>query len=169
MYGSAAEFATYCEERGYDISALSGTSAQEQQLRRASAYVDGLGYEYLGNKRRVVLWSGQPLTATQEREWPRTGATDVYGNAIASAAVPTRIEHATYEAAFALVSGVDLNRSQAADQVVTREKIDVLERQFAEPKDRAAMDTRPVIPAVADLIAPLINNVNSFGITQVIG
>lgn len=169
MYGSAAAFVTYASERGYDISSLSDDTAREQVLRRATSYIDGLGFEYLNSGRRVVRWPGAPTSASQTNEWPRTGATDAYGNTLASDSVPTRVEHATYEAAFAIHSGVNVNRSVAADQVVKRRKVDVIEREFAVgDSDMKVTDTRPVIPAVADLLAPLLNNADTYGITMVV-
>ena len=167
MYGSQAEFQTYCTERAYDVLSFDA-AAQTAALFRASLFVDGLGYKDTGTV-RTPLWPGTPTVPLQEREWPRENANDIYGNELASDTVPTRIEHATYEVAFFDLSGGDINRALASDQVVTREKFDVIEFQYASAEGKM-IDTRPIMPAVQDLLAPLMvdgTRSAAFGITLV--
>lgn len=169
-YGDLAGFKAYAETMGYDITELADADVPGY-LGRASRYVDGLGYRYVGAT-RTLIWPGKPVSSSQINEWPREGASDAYGNEIASNSIPTRVVNATYEAAFAIYDGVDVNRSVASDQIVTREKIDVIEVQYAEPKMHdGKVDTTPVIPAVADLLAPLLNGgatAGDYGITMVV-
>lgn len=168
-YGTAADFETYCADRAYDVS-QSDAEAQSAALARASLFVDGLGYRDTGNGIRTPLWPGKPAVAGQADEWPRTGAKDFYGNNIADDSVPQRIEYATYEVAFFDLSGGEINRAVAQDQVVTREKFDVNEFQY-EGTGGKTVDTRPILPAVMDLIAPVLvgqGRAGSYGITMLV-
>ncbi|MEL6170486.1 MAG: DnaT-like ssDNA-binding protein [Pseudomonadota bacterium] len=168
-YGSQAAFAAYCAARAYDLTAFDA-SAQTAALVRASGFVDGLGYRDNGTGIRTPLWPGTPAVAGQANEWPREGASDIYGNAIASDAVPQRVEHAAYEVAFFDLGGGDINRSVAQDQVVIRERFDTVEFQYAGANGET-IDTRPMLPAVMDLLAPVISGgdrAGLYGITMVV-
>ncbi|MEO1398729.1 MAG: DnaT-like ssDNA-binding protein [Pseudomonadota bacterium] len=166
-YGSQTDFATYCAARAYDLTGFDQV-AQTAALVRASGFVDGLGYRDTGTGIRTPLWPGTPAVAGQANEWPREGATDVYGNAIASDAVPQRVEHATYEVAFFDLGGGNINRAVAQDEVVIRERFDTVEFQYAGG-DGKMIDTRPMLPAVIDLLAPVLSGgSNPYGITGVV-
>lgn len=166
-YGSQANFATYCAERAYDLTSFD-TAAQTAALARASGFVDGLGYRNTGTGVKTPLWPGTPAVAGQANEWPREGATDVYGNEIASNAVPQRVEFATYEVAFFDLGGGDINRAVAQDEVLIREKYETVEFQYAGG-DGKMIDTRPMLPAVMDVLAPVLSGgSNPYGITGVV-
>ena len=86
-YGTDIGFEDYAAANGYDIPA--GTVAAARL--RGSVYLDGHYYQ---------RWPGEPTGGVdQERSWPRKTATDRFGNAIDSTAVPTRVVSASYEAA----------------------------------------------------------------------
>lgn len=86
-YGTDEGFAEWASAAGYTVP--SGTVAPARQ--RGSVYIDGL----YGRR-----FSGRPAGGSaQEREWPRTGAVDYYGQAIAADSIPTRVINASYEAA----------------------------------------------------------------------
>lgn len=168
MYGTELGFNTYLAERGLAL-ATAPTSAQiTGALARGSLFVDGLGYRDTGTGTRTSFWPGTPASGSQINEWPRTGAEDIYGNAIDNATVPTRVEYATYEVAFFALGGGDINPAQRADQRVVREKFDVIEFQYADVGGNAEQ-LKPAIPAVMDLLAPLITGGggNPYGITLV--
>ncbi|MEL7299368.1 MAG: DnaT-like ssDNA-binding protein [Pseudomonadota bacterium] len=165
MYGTQEAFATYCSVGGYDLTGIDAT-AQTAALVRASTFVDGLGYRDTGRGVQSPLWPGRPAVAGQSAEWPRTGASDVYGAEFGDADIPQRVIDATYEVAFHDLSGGDINRALSPDQLVTREKFDVVEFQYAGG-DGKMVDTRPVLPAVMSLLAPLIGG-GRYGITMVV-
>lgn len=168
MYGNVAGLAQYCADRAYDISAHDA-AAQSAALTKASTFVDGLGYKDTGTGVRTSFWPGTPADGAQILEWPRVNAADIYGNEIGDSMIPARIENATYEVAFFTLGGGDINRALSADQVVTREKFDVIEFQYADAGGKTP-DTRPVLPAVMDLLAPLLTggSGNPYGLTLVV-
>lgn len=166
-YGSTSACQAYWASKGY-----SGVPT-DALLEAASVFVDGLGWRMTAHGVPVNRFPGQPASATQERSWPRTGATDAYGNAFDAGAVPLAIEHATYEAAhYESTKSGALNKAQRPDQRVTRKKIDVIEFQYADTQSNSASGistTVPVIPAVMTLLAPLLSGgENPYGITGVV-
>lgn len=90
FYGSAAGFSTYHTDRGRDVASYAAPGI-EAALLVASEWLDARHRSSFGG-----LKVGQ---RDQVREWPRTGALDVYGYAVSSETTPTEIENATYEAA----------------------------------------------------------------------
>lgn len=89
-YGSAAGFRHYHALRGRETAAWTDVQV-EAKLILASEWLDG---RYRGS------FGGNKVgSRVQVREWPRVGATDRDGYAIADAVVPTEIEYATYEGA----------------------------------------------------------------------
>jgi hypothetical protein len=142
-YGTDEDFATWASAGGYTVP--SGTVAAARQ--RGSAFVDG---EY------EARFPGVPTAgATQERAWPRTGAVDRYGNAIASDAIPERVVWASYEAALAeLQSAGSLSPQQVDTARVKRRKTDVIEREFFEPGVGAS--SVPKLPQVERLLLPIL-------------
>ena len=85
-YGDDAGFDVYAADNGYDIPSGNVTAAR----LRGSVYLDGHYYQ---------RWPGEPTGGVdQERSWPRKTATDRFGNAIDSTAVPARVVSASYEA-----------------------------------------------------------------------
>lgn len=76
--------------------------------------------------------------------------------------VPEAVEYATYEAAFAYASGVDLfgTGGTAGGQVV-REKVDVLEVQYAAPQGGAAGywdNSRFILPLAYAYLKPFMGS-----------
>lgn len=168
MYGSTSAFDTYATAAGYDVSSLTDID-KTAALTAASVFVDGLGYKQNKSGVATVHWPGEPANAGQANEWPRVNATDVYGNAFSDGEVPTRVEHATYEAALHSLTGGDINRAVASDQKVIREKFDVVEFQYEAGEAGGKVDSRPVIPSVVALLAPILSGGdNPYGITMVV-
>ncbi len=174
MYGTVANFRTYATAAGYDVTGMSDAEVTAS-LTSASVFVDGLGFKQSNSGRAIILWPGQPTVAGQSNEWPRTGAADVYGNTFTDTEIPTKIEHATYEASLYSLSGGDINRVSSADQTLIREKYDVIEFQYSDPNangNTASKDTRPMIPSVMSLLSGILgggdaNSAGSFGITLI--
>ena len=76
--------------------------------------------------------------------------------------VPMAVEHAAYEAAFAYASGVDLfgTGGTAGGQVI-REKVDVLEVQYAAPEGGSAGywdNSRFILPLAYALLKPFMGS-----------
>lgn len=71
------------------------------RLIMATAYLDA-----------AVQWAGEINTSIQALGWPRTGAVDKHGRALASNAVPTAVAHAVIEIAQA--GDITTERSRAA-------------------------------------------------------
>lgn len=87
--------------------------------------------------------------------------------------VPVAVEHASYEAAFAHASGVDLfgTGGTAGGQVI-REKIDVLEVQYAEPQAGFGGywdNNRFILPLAYALLLPFMRKAGGIGAAFVVG
>lgn len=109
-YVSVADFKTYCDKFGKSYPG--NDTAIEQALRRGTQYVD-----------THYRFKGEPEDDDQPLEWPRVGYPWPQKNVVA----------ATCEAAFR-----ELSESLYADvdpAAVIREKIDVLEFEYTEPKN----------------------------------
>jgi len=134
-----------------------------------SGFVDGLGWRIAGGV-AVSRFPGIPTEAGQEREWPRTGATDIYGRALASDTVPLAVEKATYEAAFYEASSPGaLNQVTRADERVISAKAGPVDVKFADASSAGSMPVNPVIPAVMAILFPvLVGGSNPYGITGVV-
>lgn len=91
---TVAGFTAYHTARGRDVSGAAFADADDVE---ASLLV---GSEWLDGKYRS-LFSGLKINGrAQIREWPRNGAVDVYGNAIAADVEPVEIVNSVYEAAY---------------------------------------------------------------------
>lgn len=147
-YGTEEGFVAYVEAMGYDIA----TSPSEEivsGLLRGSVYIDG---KYRG---RFSGW--KTGGRSQEREWPRTGATDTAGEEIADDEVPVEIERATYEAAFReLENPGSLMPDYVASERVESEKVGSLAVSYATSITMSAADAQPVIGMIDGILAPLI-------------
>ncbi|MEL8055700.1 MAG: DnaT-like ssDNA-binding protein [Pseudomonadota bacterium] len=170
-YGTDAAFTAYATARG--VTLPDHQSSRDQLRAKATTFVDGLGWKVVAGV-PVNRFPGKPTSATQLDAWPRTGATDTYGNEIASGSVPTAIENAAYEAAiFENASAGALNQSVRDDQRVVREKFDVIEFQYADSgavgSSGQIASSVPVIPSVMTLLAPYLSGgSNGLGITAVV-
>lgn len=158
-YGDDAGFQQWASENGYEVS--SGTVAAARQ--RGSSYIDAVYGE---------RFPGEPAGGIeQDRSWPRVNATDKWGNAIASDAVPARVIHASYHAALQeLQSPGSLEPVVVAAERVKREKVGPLETEYmdgAEGQDALAAST-PLLAAVEGLLEPLLTPVGGFPAMMVV-
>lgn len=136
-YGDDGAFGTWLTANGYTLPDGAPTAAVLRQ--RGSVYIDAT---YGGR------FPGQPTGgAAQERAWPRTGATDRYGNAIASDAVPGAVIEASYMAGYIdAMSPGSLSVVVNPSQRVKRQMVDVIEREFFAPGgDSAVAPTSSII------------------------
>ncbi|MCT7376810.1 DnaT-like ssDNA-binding protein [Chelativorans salis] len=94
----------------------------------------------------------------QDRAWPRTGAADKRGKAIASNAVPNRVVHASYHATLAeLDSPGSLEPIITAGERIKREKVGPLETEYADTADMDPVQSMtPVLTAIEELLEPLL-------------
>lgn len=151
-YGDDSGFSTWLSANGYELPVGAPTAAVLRQ--RGSVYIDGT---------YVTKFSGTPANgAAQEREWPRTSATDRYGNALASDSVPTRVVEASYMAAYLEASSPgSLAASGSASAAVKRERVEgAVEVEYqASTKAWAAEDLVPKFTAIEAILAPLLSPV----------
>lgn len=159
-YISAADATTYHTANGN--SAWTGTDAvKEAALRRACRYLDG---EY---RQR---WKGQKVyPLTQVLEWPRVGVSVIdgpqqyydvppsfydsaYSGFLAITTIPQRLKDAQCELALLALAGA---LAPTVDGSVRREKIDVLETEYA-PGVRPGKKSYPVVDQLlSDFLRPL--------------
>jgi hypothetical protein len=144
-YGDDAGFTVWATAAGYTVPA--GTVAAARQ--RGSLFIDG---------NYGARFPGTPTGGLeQEREWPRTGASDRYGNAIDAATIPTRVINASYEAALReLQSPGSLAPDITPGKVKKRVKVEgAVEVEYAVGQGTAA-EQQPVITVIDGLLAPLL-------------
>lgn len=146
-YGTDEAFDQWLTANGYELS--EGALDQAVLRQRGSAYIDGrYGYRF----------SGQPAGGlSQERAWPRSGATDIYDNSIASDAIPNQVIEASYYAAwFEANSPGSLATITNPSAMVKRQKVDVVEREFFDPSKDPYAVLGPVSSLIEGLLAPLL-------------
>ncbi|MFQ6184379.1 DnaT-like ssDNA-binding protein [Sinorhizobium meliloti] len=151
-YGTNDGFTAYATEAGY-VFPDGTTDAQKTAARqRGSLVIDR--YEPKFSGRRTGGYS-------QERAWPRTGATTYYGEAIPSTETPAAIINASYEAAFLeLTNPGSLSPVVNGAEAVKREKIGKIETEYAvsastDIDDLVALST-PVVTTIEALLWPFL-------------
>lgn len=148
---SLTDFQSYCDARGHDYSPYS-TDQQEQAIRRATVWIEGVGGPTQDLPKR---WPGRRASATQRRQWPRTGAKDVDGLMIPDDAIPAAIQDAVCETAFYDLENPDVLHSQVTPtDVVKQEKIGPISVTYADGSKPA--DFRPMLTVVNDLLASIL-------------
>lgn len=157
FYGDIAGADSYHLARGN--AAWAGIdSLKEAALMRGSDYVDQR-YRWLTTCGRwQSMFTGERTAGrAQDREWPRTGAVDYSGNAIADNEVPVEVKNAVYEAALReLVSPGSLSPDFIPSGQKVRVKVDVIEVGYAAPvAGDNTTPNRPIIPAIDEILAPL--------------
>lgn len=120
-YGTDEGFAAWLNQQGHVLPA--GAPSPAVLRARGSAYVDA--YE--------ALWTGlRTGGVSQDRAWPRTGATVRCVEAIAPDAIPIAVINAAYRAAWleAATPGVLAGPVTTPGARVKRQKVDTIEREF---------------------------------------
>lgn len=154
-YGTVDGFFEYCDALGYDLGDLNPSPSPDLEvesiLRRGSVYIDGMYRDRFSGKRT----QGRE----QDREWPRTGATDASNTPLSSSEVPVEVTHATYEAALREHDspGYLLPDYIAADRIKS-ETVGPLQTTYMDPITSMAggADNWPVIGIIDQILAPLI-------------
>lgn len=132
FYGTLAEADEYHAARG-NTAWVQGTDAERTaSLIRASSYIDGRAGQKCASG-CTYRWPGTKTGGrAQVLAWPRTGAQDIDGTPIGDDEVPFEVIQATYEGALRELENPgsllpDVNPSQ----VVRRERVDVIETEYA--------------------------------------
>ncbi|RVH91723.1 hypothetical protein CN074_27590 [Sinorhizobium medicae] len=148
-YGDNDGFTAYATAAGYVFP--DGTDAHKTAARqRGSLVIDR--YEPKFSGRRTGGYS-------QERAWPRTGATTYYSEAIPSNQIPVAIINASYEAAFLeLRNPGSLSPVVTGSQTVKREKIGQVEVEYSTSSstdiDGVVALATPVVTTIEGLLWP---------------
>ncbi len=156
-YGTLADANVYNADRGRADWAAGTEPDREAALVRGSDYVDqrygaqacGCGGPAFPGKKT----GGRE----QEREWPRTGATDRAGNPIPDDEVPIEVERATYEAAYReLLNPGSLSPDYVPAQLVNKEKVGPIEVGYAVSQDADGNPLRPVVTVIDEILSGLL-------------
>lgn len=123
-------------------------SKREAALREATAYLDG---------RYLERWVGSKASSAQALAWPRTGAYDAHGYAIASTTIPSKLKHATAELALraiasTVVPDIAANTGTLTAKTVTAGAV-TLSQQWAS----GTVSQRAKLERVDLLLRPLMN------------
>lgn len=147
-YGSDDGFTAYAAANGYTVPAGSIPAARA----RGSIYIDGT---------YGIRFPGTPTGGIdQERAWPRTGATDWYGNVVDASTVPASVINASYEAALLeLTTPGSLSAVVTGAGRVTMERVEgAVTVQYAAPSGKVDLvcDNTPTSTLIAGILAPLL-------------
>lgn len=144
-YISVADASTYHSNRGNLTWATMSNQEMEEALRRATDYI-----EQVYRSR----WLGYRKTTTQALSWPRSQVPFPDGGVYAyyaDDAVPVELKNACAEMAWKAAAG---ELAPDIEQRVKREKVDVLEVEYA---DHGPQYTQ--YRAIDNLLAPLLQSV----------
>jgi len=154
FYGTVAGADAYNEAMGNTAWASLSEEAKTAALVRGTLYVDSYAKKWIGDDYRC-WWTfmGQKAGGpAQYMQWPRTGI-----DGIDSATVPLSVEYATYEAA--AIEGANpgsLRPIVNTSTAVKREKVDVLEVEYAVSSGTNPYDLLPTVPIIDSLLAGLL-------------
>ena len=97
----------------YGITLPTNDAAAEVALRQGCQYVE-LQQKY---------FSGSRLTSTQALSWPRTGATNAYGDEYADGDMPAQLGYAQVYAAAEYAAGTDVRATDDGKSIASEEVI----------------------------------------------
>ena len=149
-----AEFKAYADARGWDYSAMDDTTDLEPAIRRGTVWVEGVGGP---TERLPKRWPGGKASATQRREWPRSGAVYTDGSAISSTVIPAQVVDAVCEAAwFDINNAGQLFATVTPSGVVKSESVGSagVKAEYRDGGDVQA--ARVMLTSVRDLLAPVL-------------
>ena len=148
FYGNVAGYHAYCTARDH----LHGNHQDDKvaaALIVASEWIDAVYRSGFGG-----LKVGQ---RAQLREWPRSGAVDIYLYAISSTTVPLEIENATYEAAHREIENQGSLSTDYTPSKYKRASVDgAVSVEYKTFDSAAEAQTRLVI--VDQILAPILTN-----------
>lgn len=139
-YISVADADTYVAAYHGADATWDGASdtAKEVAARQATQYLDGIG-----------RWKGVKEFSTQALDWPRQFAYDETNTAYDG--VPTKLEQATAEVMFLIVTGETITETVTRGGQTKREKVDVIEVEYMD-----GASFQPSYPTVSRLLADLV-------------
>lgn len=165
-YNTVSALDAYMVKMGYEEWPIPPDGEDDPNLAKKEAMARRAAL-YLDNKYRPRL-SGVPLTTQQGLSWPRSGAVDYYGTAIAENVVPSPVLRAHAELCYLAFTNVKLAVQTEAGAVLKRKKIDVLEWEW----DAESYGTAPVFGWVDQMLSGLFGppddpgNLRVFGIAR---
>lgn len=139
-YVSLVDARAWAALRGVSLPAVDADA--EVALMKAMDFIEALRLRFSGSK----------TLSTQSLQWPRTGAT-LDGVALDDDAMPSELRSAQVQLAIDSTS-VDLQPTGTGQEVL-REKIDVIEVQYAE---RGAGTVQPQLNKAMAFLEPLFKN-----------
>jgi hypothetical protein len=141
-YVTTAEAVVYAAARGLTITE-----------DKAAVYLV-LSTDYL--ETFACKYQGEPTYPTQALQWPRTGV--VFGKtAFPDDQIPNKLKQAQMQAVVEQANGFNLMPSTDG-RIVKREKVDVLETEYATGNDWGESGGPvPSFPAIDALLAPLFS------------
>lgn len=142
-YGTDQGFEDWLTMNGHVLP--EGAPAPAILRQRGSQYIDGL----YGSR-----FSGQPTGGfAQDRAWPRADAS-AHGQSIPADVIPVAVEQAAYAAAVQeAISPGSLSVAASASGAIKREKVDVLEVEYAAGSGDAVADSTVRLSEVEGLLA----------------
>jgi hypothetical protein len=151
FYGTVVDADAYHLARGNAVWATKDDATKQAALTTGSDYVDSFRSRYPGKKT-----GGR----SQEREWPRTDASDKSGEEIASDEVPVEVEYATYEGALMVVQGISLTATPPTGSTLGRTTFKRVKAGPVETEthfsENEGLDTdRPWFQKIMDLLGNL--------------
>jgi len=146
-----AAFQSYCSAHGHDLTDYTDTQ-QEQSIRGGTIWVEGIGAI---SDRLPTRWPGVKASATQRRVWPRSGAKEVDGTAIASDTIPAAVQDAVAEAAFYDLGNPGVLHTRITpSEAVKQEKVGPLSTTYHDPQ--SVGDLRAMLTVVDDLLSVIL-------------
>jgi hypothetical protein len=148
-YGTIEGADAYHVARGNSAWEDAGEEEKTAALLKATAYLDGTYRRRFPGRR--ASGRAQPL------EWPRVEATDVEGEEIDDASVPTEIEQAVYEAALIVLSDPEALTRRIDPREIRRirEEAGPFKEETEYFQSRTGIQA-PLFSAVEDLLSGLL-------------
>jgi hypothetical protein len=150
-YATVAELSSFATARGLALPA--GDAAREVLLIQACDFLEQFEPRYKGSK----------IDPSQELSWPRS---DVFlfdsQEALPTNQIPTALKRAQMQLAFE-ASKTDLQPTGAGREVV-REKLDVIEVQYAETKSGTV---QPEFSKAMTFLSPLLKDSAGFALQSI--
>lgn len=115
-------------------------ATKEIAARQATQYIDG-----------VYNWQGEIYSSGQALDWPRNYVYNDRG--LMEVGIPTKLEQATAEVMFLIVTGVTITENVDRSKQTKREKVDVIEVEY-----EAGASQQPSFPEVNRLLSDLVIN-----------
>ena len=138
-YASVAAADAYATDRGIDNWISQTTTEKQRALIKATDYLEAVYRE---------AWKGYRVTATQGLSWPRCEVVvDTFP--VEANIVPGAVVNACVEMALRATTGTALIEDQG--QTVKREKVDVIEVEYADYSDPTKR-----YPAINSMLQPYL-------------